>query len=113
MSDDDALLDRSLNPTTHARNTDPSTSHTAAARLSDKRTMLRTLLTLYTRWDLTAEEAAREAGYTAADGAWKRVSDLLRLGLLEDTGEHRPGSSGRGQRVLRITDAGRREITDG
>jgi hypothetical protein len=101
-----------LNPTTHARTTDPSTSHEAANRLSDKRTMLRKLLLSYSRpgaW-LTAEEVSDRAGYVAADGAWKRVSDLLRLGLLEDTGIKRPGSSGRMQRVLRISEAGRRAV---
>jgi len=51
----------------------------------------------------TAEEAAEAAGYTPADGAWKRVSDLVRLGLLVDTGERRKGRSGRSQRVLRAS----------
>jgi len=66
--------------------------------------MLATLLRAYTdnTDGLTAEEAAAAAGYTAADGAWKRVSDLITAGHLEDTGITRRGSSGRDQRVLRL-----------
>jgi hypothetical protein len=50
---------------------------------------------------LTVDEATRIGGYTAADGVWKRVSDLLRAGRVRDTGQTRPGTSGRPQRVLR------------
>lgn len=93
-----------------ARTTDPDTSHAAAASLDAGRagTMRRKLLDAYGERHeaLTAEEAAERAGYTKADGAWKRVSDLIRSGLVRDTGERRPGTSGRDQRVLRITDVG-------
>lgn len=97
-------------PRTLARVTDPETSQTAAWRLSGKAgTMRRVLLECYTHdGGMTAEEAAIRAGFTAEDGAWKRVSDLLNAGLLEDTGETRPGRSGRQQRVLRITTTGSR-----
>lgn len=105
-----------LDPATHARTSDPATSHAAAAQLSDKATMLRTLLAVYGSEfagfcdGLTAEESAGVAQYTAADGAWKRVSDLLRAGQLEDTSITRPGSSGRQQRVLRITEQGQQAL---
>lgn len=94
-----------------ARTNDPETSHAAARALGGKAgTMRRTLLDVYSCADLIAEEASEEAGYTAADGAWKRVSDLLGAGLLEDTGQTRLASTGRSQRVLRITQAGREAL---
>jgi len=106
----------------HARSTDPETSKAAARLLGGKAgTMRRRLLDYYgivgsvrpsdTRWGATAEEATEDCGYTAADGAWKRVSDLLNAGLLEDTGRTRAGSSGRQQRVLRITEKGRAALS--
>lgn len=111
MADPDQLdLLAELDPHTHARTEDPGTSHAAAAQLSSKRTMMRRLLTQYASVWLTAEEAALACGFTAADGAWKRVSDLLNAGLLEDSGQLRTGSSGRAQRVLRITAAGREAL---
>ena len=59
------------------------------------------------RSGLTVELACSLAGFTADDGAWKRVSDLQRDGLVADTGLRALGSAGRLVRVLRITDAGR------
>lgn len=102
-------------PRTLARSADPQTSHDAAARLDAGRagTIRRRLLVQFGRFpNLTADEATSAAGFEPADGAWKRVSDLINLGLIEATGDTRPGSSGREQRVLRVTDAGR-EALDG
>jgi len=96
-----------LDPRTHARRTDPGTSHDAAAQLSQKRTMMRRLLAAYAIGPMTADEASHVCGYTPRDGAWKRVSDLAALGLIEDTDVTRPGRSGRAQMVRRITDDGR------
>lgn len=101
-----------LDPHTHARTGDPRTSHAAARRLAARETMLRRLLAEFARYPdgLTAEEAAAFAGYTPADGAWKRVSDLALAGWIADTGRNRTASSGRDQIVRRITDAGRRVL---
>ncbi len=99
-----------IDPVTHARTSDPGTSHEAAAKLSDKQTMMRTLLATYRETNWTAEEASFVAGYSAEDGAWKRVSDLKRAGWIEPTGATRPGSSGRQQQVCRITDKGREAL---
>lgn len=92
-----------FDPVSHARSGDPDTSKDAAKRKSDIKAMRNRLLSqfVYGAW-LTAEEASDAAGYTPADGAWKRVSDLLGDGLLVDTGERRKGRSGRAQRVLRL-----------
>lgn len=96
-------------PRALARNSDPSTSKQAAAFLT-RETMLRSLLQEFARADLTSEEAAARCNLDP----WavsKRVSDLLNAGHIEPVYEHgevitRPGSSGRQQRVLRITPAG-------
>lgn len=95
-----------LDPRTHARSADPDTSHQAAHQLSDRTVMLRKLLTAFAAEAMTADEAGARCGYTAADGAWKRMSDLERLGLIEDSGQRRKGTAGRQQKVRRITDAG-------
>lgn len=95
-------------PEAHSRTTDPETSRMAADQLKPGR-MLTRLYAVYAEHPegLTAEEAAELAGYTAEDGAWKRVSDLSRQGLVYPTGEMRPGRSGRLQRVLSVDEEGR------
>lgn len=101
-----------VDPVTHARSSDPGTSHAAAHALTDKQTMLRTLLRAYRdHGPMHADGATRAAGYTAQDGAWKRVSDLKGMGYIEHTGQTRPGASGRQQQVCAITDEGRRQLT--
>jgi len=101
-----------------SRTEDPGTSHAAAASLGGSTgTMRRRILEAFARapqerisGDLTADEVMTDAGYGPQDGTWKRVSDLLGLGFLEDTGWTRAGRSGRQQRVLRISEAGRRAL---
>lgn len=101
-------------PAQLARVTDPDTSKAAAVKLGGKAGTMRlkllrefnTARSYAASQGLTSEEAGEFAGYTAEDGAWKRVSDLLNAGLIEDSGEQRRGSSGRMQRVLRITEVG-------
>lgn len=91
-----------------ARREDPETSHQAARLLGGKAgTMRRRLLIAFgASGGLTAEEAANLCGFTAADGAWKRVSDLKNAKLIAPMGKTRPASSGREQQVLGITDLG-------
>lgn len=103
--------DYELDPRTHARTWDPTTSHDAAVRLSSKRTMMRRLLWVYLLLGpLTAEEATEAAGYEPDDGAWKRCSDLASRGWITDTGTTRTASTGREQMVREITLAGRRAL---
>lgn len=91
-----------------ARVTDPDTSKAAAEGTTTKQKMLDDLLRAYydNQQGLSAEEAAEIAGYTPADGAWKRVSDLKRLGWLFDTGQRVKALSGRSVALLRITPEG-------
>jgi hypothetical protein len=96
----------------HARNTDPRTSHAAAAALADKHTMMRTLLLAFaTRESMSSEQACRVCGFGPEDGAWKRVSDLKRAGFIAPTGNTTTGSSGRSVELLAITEEGRKQVT--
>lgn len=86
---------------TLARRSDPRTSH-AAARSLESCERMNALLAIYREAGvrgLTAEEAGDS---TQFDGAWKRVSDLQRLGMIVDSGATRVARSGRAQRVLVI-----------
>lgn len=96
-----------------SRRNDPATSKSAARSL-DRESMLRALLLVFGNMSSTAEEAANAAGIEPW-AASKRVSDLLSAGLIEvaiANGRElqRRGSSGKFQRVLRITDSGRAAI---
>jgi len=92
----------------HARTTDPATSHHAAATLSDKHTMRRTLLLVFaSHGQLSSEQACQLAGYGPQDGAWKRVSDLKVAGLVRPTGDTTVSSVGRTVDLLEITEEGR------
>ncbi|MCX6934124.1 MAG: hypothetical protein NTZ29_15815 [Verrucomicrobia bacterium] len=85
---------------TRARASDPATSR-AAARSLDTRTILGQLCAAYAdagAVGLTDEEAGARIG---KPGAWKRCSDLRRLGYIVATGETRTGSSGRKAIVCR------------
>ena len=99
-----------LEPSTHARGSDPDTSHAAARRLTQKRTMMRNLLEGFWVCRMTASQAATFCDYTAEDGAWKRVSDLATAGLICDTGERKPGPTGRSQIVWQITQKGKEAL---
>jgi hypothetical protein len=95
-----------------ARSTDPATS-AAAARTLRRHTTLAALLAAYAErpQGLTALEAATAAGLDPWQAS-KRVSDLLNGQLIApavDADGHdlcRRGTSGRLQRVLRITATG-------
>jgi hypothetical protein len=81
-----------------ARSTDPPTSRRAADSL-DPRSLLYRLARVYEAAGaagLTDEEAAARAGIPTA---WKRCSDLRRLGYIKTNGATRVGSSGRDQMV--------------
>lgn len=87
--------------TSHARASDPPTSRAAAATVSTE-TILAALLDAYRAAGaagLTDEEAATAAGLDPRLGAWKRCSDLRALGMIQDTGTTRKGTSGRARIV--------------
>lgn len=93
------------------RNTDPATSHKGAADVVVRAgTQRAKLLAAYVagtvRLELTADQAMRRAGVSERSCYWKRVSELVAGGYLEDTGQERMGEQGSSQRVNRITAKG-------
>lgn len=101
------------------RHDDPTTSAKAAAKAAiTAKSRAYRLLCVYEyaeTWDggtfpsLTSDEAAviaREPIYEAR----KRISDLIRLGLIEDTGEEGQSIQGNDARLLKITDDGLRAL---
>ncbi len=81
--------------TTKARTTDPWTSHAAAKSLSAKKLSkqhARILMVLKTNsFPLAAEQIDDRLGFPA----FRRMSELKRQGLIEDSGEIYIGRSGR------------------
>lgn len=98
-----------------ARTTDPETSnegiHDVLPRAHSQQHKL--LLAYASRpLGLTAEEAAEIAGlFVPGCSFWKRCSELLRAGLLEDTRQTRTASTGSDQRVLALTPKGSLTLT--
>jgi hypothetical protein len=88
---------------------DPVTSQTGAEDIKVRRgSQQHRLLVVYGNHPtgLTADEAVAQTTISVRSCYWKRVSELLAAGLLEDTGRTRMGDQGSLQRVNRITDAG-------
>ena len=95
-----------------ARLSDPSTSnagiHDVLPRAGSQQHKL--LLAFGSRpMGLIAEEAGEIAGLSET-GYWKRISELQRAGLIEDTFATRQASTGSDQRVLALTAKGKRAI---
>lgn len=94
-------------PVPRARQSDPSTSHDGVRAVSLRAgTQAARLARAYRdAGELTDDEAGQIAGLRDA-GYWKRCSDLRRAGIIEPTGETRPGRSGEQQRICRLTPLG-------
>lgn len=103
-------------PTWHvplARATDPATSHEGARavrlRASSQAAKLLRCYAAAGERGMTSEEAGIAAGLAIPGCSyWRRVSYLAEHGLIEQTDETRTSGAGCAQRVLRITDDGRR-----
>ena len=101
-------------PTPMVRKQDTATSHKAAksARPRTGSQQWQLLAAYGQHVDLTADEAGVVTGLADKPGCcyWHRVSDLLKHGYIEATGEHRTARSGELQRVNRITETGRARL---
>lgn len=96
------------------RDTDPLTSRLGAADVRLRQgTQAAQLLAVYGHPSasdgLTDDEAGTHAQLLHT-GYWKRCSDLRNLGLIEQTGDTRPGRAGNPQMVCRITNLGLTEL---
>lgn len=99
----------------HARRTDPDTSHAAAASVSDIRQSQYAVLKVlrkrsaqgFTDEELVAAYEVFAGGnraypYQSTSGIRTRRSELVRLGLVEDSGVKRVMTTGRMARVWRV-----------
>ena len=87
----------------HVRRRDPDTSRAAARSVekSSRALMLRVLREINSCPGTHAEIALRMR--LKPDQVWKRISDLRRKKMVEDSGVTRPGPSGRWQIVWKVT----------
>lgn len=97
-----------------ARRSDPPTSNDGIADVLPRAgsQQHRLLLAYGSRpMGLIAEEAAEIAGLNVVGCSyWKRIGELLKAGLLDDTFTTRQASTGSEQRVLALNAKGRRAI---
>jgi hypothetical protein len=88
-----------------ARSTDPATSHEAARSVEPHITSLQALVLKYLKDSpMTDEELVRclsDCSYMSPSGIRTRRCELVRAGLVEDTGLTRPTRSGRRSIVWR------------
>lgn len=95
-----------------SRGSDPQTSKKAGKRVVERAPSQGQLLlkayALAGTDGLTAEQAGELSGLAERRSCcyWKRCGELLKAGLVEDTGLTRVSSAGEQQRVCRITDEG-------
>ena len=97
------MSDLILNTTRLARNSDPATSHMAAARVGEFRAShaLQVLFCLSTHGPMTVDQIAAHSGLQS-QAVNKRLPEMQRLGLaLPLAGQMRPSDSGRMARVWR------------
>lgn len=91
------------------RTTDPDTSRDAAPKFKNLRQVHFQLLGAFIRYgDLTADEAGEICGLVNNRSCyWKRVSELVSIGYLVDTGERRNGLAGKPQSVRGLSRLGK------
>lgn len=87
-----------------ARTHDPDTSHEAAASI-DTAMMERMVLDVVAQFPngCIADDVERALPHVRSHSITPRFAPLLKKGFIIDTGERRTASSGRSQRVVRVT----------
>ena len=92
-----------MNATPKARKTDPETSNQGPTTLRMTRNRLEVLALLRQRARTDEELVAALSGQMSASGARTRRAELVRVGLVIDSGERRRGSTGRMHTVWQPT----------
>jgi hypothetical protein len=96
--------------TSHARGTDPLTSHEAAASISIRAQALQVLRSYWNDRELIDHAAYRLAGFPSGRTSHQRCSDLRAAGFIERTGGRGQTPSGRSAYLCRITEQGRKYL---
>lgn len=91
-------------PRAMARNTDPDTSHEAAASVSASE-LEQIVYDVIAKCEngCTADDIEKALPLVRSNSFTPRFAPLIRKGYIYDTGERRVGSSGRKQRVVKAT----------
>ena len=88
------------------RTNDPDTSHAAANSVdtSQLESMVYEVISKYPDGCI-ADDVERELAHLRSHSITPRFAPLMRKGFIFDTGERRMASSGRSQRVVKVTEA--------
>ena len=88
------------------RTNDPDTSHAAANSVdtSQLESMVYEVISKYPDGCI-ADDVERELAHLRSHSITPRFAPLMRKGFIFDTGERRKASSGRSQRVVKVTEA--------
>ena len=88
------------------RTNDPDTSHAAADSVdtSQLESMVYEVISKYPDGCI-ADDVERELAHLRSHSITPRFAPLMRKGFIVDTGERRIASSGRSQRVVKVTEA--------
>ncbi len=88
------------------RTDDPDTSHAAANSVdtSELESMVYEVISKYPDGCI-ADDVERELAHLRSHSITPRFAPLMRKGFIVDTGERRMASSGRSQRVVKVTEA--------
>ncbi len=88
------------------RTDDPDTSHAAANSVdtSQLESMVYEVISKYPDGCI-ADDVERELAHLRSHSITPRFAPLMRKGFIFDTGERRMASSGRSQRVVKVTEA--------
>ena len=88
------------------RTDDPDTSHVAANSVdtSQLESMVYEVISKYPDGCI-ADDVERELAHLRSHSITPRFAPLMRKGFIVDTGERRMASSGRSQRVVKVTEA--------
>jgi hypothetical protein len=88
------------------RTDDPDTSHAAANSVdtSELESMVYEVISKYPDGCI-ADDVERELAHLRSHSITPRFAPLMRKGFIFDTGERRMASSGRSQRVVKVTEA--------
>ena len=88
-----------------ARRDDPDTSQTSAKKVDSSRLeqMVYNAIKAFGSRGCISDEIREQFAHLPYSSVTARYKALIDKGLIEDTGERRPGNSGRPQRIMRVT----------
>jgi hypothetical protein len=101
----DLLPSFGTHPDKLARRDDPDTSQTSAKKVDSTKLeqMVYNAIKAFGSRGCISDEIREQFAHLPYSSVTARYKALIDKGLIEDTGERRPGNSGRPQRIMRVT----------